>query len=67
MNANHPDAAPYWSTSASLPQSRLTEDTETGVPAYARLAGIPVDRIVNCWPLERLLAWLADSSSECRR
>ena len=26
--------------------------------AHARLAAIPVDRIVNCWPLERLLAWL---------
>ena len=35
--------------------------------AHARLAGIPVDRIVNCWPLERLLAWLSDPSSECRR
>jgi hypothetical protein len=52
MNAKHRDTTPYWSTSASLAQfSRLTED----------------DRIVNCWPLERLLAWLADSSSECRR
>jgi histidinol phosphatase-like PHP family hydrolase len=28
--------------------------------AHARLAGIPADRIVNCWPLERLLAWLKD-------
>ena len=28
--------------------------------AHARLAGIPADRIVNCWPLDRLLAWLAD-------
>jgi histidinol phosphatase-like PHP family hydrolase len=27
--------------------------------AHARLAGVPADRIVNCWPLERLLAWLA--------
>jgi putative hydrolase len=26
--------------------------------AHARLAAIPPDRIVNCWPLERLLAWL---------
>ena len=34
--------------------------------AHARLAAIPVDRIVNCWPLERLLAWLSDPSSECR-
>ena len=28
--------------------------------AHARLAGIPADRIVNCWPLDRLLAWLSD-------
>jgi histidinol phosphatase-like PHP family hydrolase len=28
--------------------------------AHARLAAIPADRIVNCWPLERLLAWACD-------
>jgi histidinol phosphatase-like PHP family hydrolase len=32
---------------------------ETAI-AHARLAGIPVDRVVNCWPLERLSAWLND-------
>ena len=31
--------------------------------AHARLAGIPVDRIVNCWSLDRLLAWLAAPAS----
>jgi len=31
--------------------------------AHARLAGIPADRIVNCWPLERVLAWLREPSS----
>ena len=25
--------------------------------AHARLAAIPADRIVNCWPIDRLLAW----------
>jgi histidinol phosphatase-like PHP family hydrolase len=30
---------------------------ETAV-AHARLAGIPSERIVNCWSTERLLAWL---------
>ena len=30
--------------------------------AHARLAAIPADRIVNCWPLERLLTWLSDPS-----
>ena len=29
--------------------------------AHARLAGIPPDRIVNCWPTDRLLAWLKRS------
>jgi histidinol phosphatase-like PHP family hydrolase len=31
--------------------------------AHARLAGIPADRIVNCWHPDRLLAWLSDRSS----
>jgi histidinol phosphatase-like PHP family hydrolase len=26
--------------------------------AHARLAGVPVERVINCWPLEQLLAWL---------
>ena len=39
---------------------------ETAI-AHARLAAIPVDRIVNCWPLQRLLAWLRNPSSESRR
>lgn len=29
---------------------------ETGL-AHARLAGVPRDRVINCWPLERLLEW----------
>ena len=29
---------------------------ETAI-AHARLAGVPVDRIVNCWSVERLLKW----------
>lgn len=29
---------------------------ETAI-AHARLAGIPKDRVINCWPLERLLDW----------
>jgi putative hydrolase len=35
--------------------------------AHARLAGIPSDRVINCWPLERLLAWASDPSSERRQ
>jgi hypothetical protein len=25
--------------------------------AHARLAGIPTDRVVNCWDPDRLLEW----------
>lgn len=39
---------------------------ETAV-AHARLAGIPTERVVNCWPTERLLAWLSNPSSERRQ
>lgn len=28
--------------------------------AHARLAGVPTDRVINCWPVDRLLEWLAD-------
>jgi histidinol phosphatase-like PHP family hydrolase len=35
--------------------------------AHARLAGIPADAIVNCWPLDRLLEWLADRGAAARR
>jgi len=35
--------------------------------AHARLAAIPVGRIVNCWPLDRLLAWLSNPASESGR
>lgn len=31
--------------------------------AHARLASIPASRIINCWPLEQLLVWLADPGS----
>jgi histidinol phosphatase-like PHP family hydrolase len=36
---------------------------ETAV-AHARLAGIPADRIVNCWSADRLLAWIAEPTHE---
>jgi histidinol phosphatase-like PHP family hydrolase len=32
--------------------------TETAV-AHARLAGIPASKIINCWPVDRLLQWAA--------
>lgn len=36
---------------------------ETAI-AHARLAGIPRERVVNCWPLERLLAWIKQPRCE---
>lgn len=39
---------------------------ETAI-AHARLASIPRDRIVNCWTLDRLLAWIADPTREVAR
>ena len=30
---------------------------ETAI-AHARLAGVPTDRVINCWELDRLLEWL---------
>jgi putative hydrolase len=35
--------------------------------AHARLAAIPVDRIVNCWPLDQVLTWLSEPASAVRR
>jgi putative hydrolase len=32
---------------------------ETAI-AHARLAGVPRDRVINCWPLDRLMEWLAE-------
>src|SRR5262245_23033210 len=29
--------------------------------AHARLAQIPVERVINCWPLDRLLDWLTQA------
>ena len=31
---------------------------ETAI-AHARLASVPADRVINCWPLDRLLEWAA--------
>jgi histidinol phosphatase-like PHP family hydrolase len=39
---------------------------ETAI-AHARLAGVPPDRVINCWPLDRLLEWAARRSHRPRR
>jgi putative hydrolase len=38
---------------------------ETAI-AHARLAGVPADRVINCWPLDRLLEWAAERSARVR-
>src|SRR6185295_7871173 len=34
---------------------------ETAI-AHARLAGVPKERIINCWPVDRLMEWLGVKS-----
>jgi histidinol phosphatase-like PHP family hydrolase len=36
---------------------------ETAI-AHARLAGVPRDRVINCWPTSRLLEWAARRSEQ---
>jgi len=35
--------------------------------AHARIAGIPADRIINCWDDERLESWMAERRKALRR
>jgi histidinol phosphatase-like PHP family hydrolase len=42
----------------STPELRYAE---TAV-AHARLAGVPKERVINCWPVEKLLEWLKSRS-----
>lgn len=41
---------------------RELQYAETAI-AHARLAGVPTDRVINTWPVERLLDWAARRSS----
>ena len=36
---------------------------ETAV-AHGRLAGVPAERVINCWSLDRLMDWLRARSSD---
>jgi len=31
--------------------------------AHARLASVPTERVVNCWPLDQLREWMRERSS----
>ena len=48
-------AASSRSTATRTPSSEWAF-AETAV-AHARLAGIPSERVINCWPLDFLLEW----------
>jgi histidinol phosphatase-like PHP family hydrolase len=39
---------------------------ETAI-AHARLAGVPTERVVNCWELDRLMTWLAGARERVQR
>ena len=39
--------------------TRELQYAETAI-AHARLAGVPVERVINCWPVDTLLNWLVD-------
>ena len=39
---------------------------ETAI-AHARLAGVPKDRVINCWPVEKLLEWLKSRTTTIAR
>jgi len=51
------DANCIFALDSDAHSTRELRYAETSI-AHARLAGIPKERIVNCWPLEQLLEWL---------
>jgi len=53
------DAGCLFALDSDAHDSEAFIDTETAI-AHARLAGIPASRVINCWDLPRLLAWLED-------
>ena len=53
------DAGCLFALDSDAHNSEAFIDTETAI-AHARLAGIPASRVINCWELPRLLAWLED-------
>lgn len=56
------DAGCVFALDSDAHSTRELRYAETAI-AHARLAGIPAGRVVNCWPLERLLKWLARRSA----
>jgi putative hydrolase len=50
------DAGCLFALDSDAHSTRELRYAETAI-AHARLAGIPTARIVNCWPVDRLLEW----------
>jgi hypothetical protein len=46
---------------------QLQHRSHFALRALKSMAAIPADCMINCWSIERLLAWLSDLTSECRR
>ena len=53
------------STATRIPR-RSSQYSETAI-AHARLAGVPADRVVNCWPIDKLLDGWQDRANRLRR
>jgi putative hydrolase len=51
------DAGCLFALDSDAHSTRELQYAETSI-AHARLAGIPKERIINCWPVETLLEWL---------
>jgi histidinol phosphatase-like PHP family hydrolase len=56
------DAGCLFALDSDAHSTRELRYAETAI-AHARLAGIPPDRIVNCWTLDRLLEWAAERNA----
>jgi histidinol phosphatase-like PHP family hydrolase len=56
------DAGCLFALDSDAHSTRELRYAETAI-AHARLAGVPADRIVNCWPLDRLLEWARERSA----
>jgi histidinol phosphatase-like PHP family hydrolase len=51
------DAGCIFALDSDAHSTRELRYADTAI-AHARLAGIPKERVVNCWPLEQLVEWL---------
>jgi histidinol phosphatase-like PHP family hydrolase len=52
------DAGCLFALDSDAHSTRELRYVETAI-AHARLAGVPKDRVINCWSLDRLLTWAA--------